>query len=109
MDHGPVSFAQMCFPIELGGDHAGGHGPNGYLFGSTNRVHFGVGKFDLPGVHVVDQLFAVHNVHADDVVVQLSDHIHWVSEFWSFDPEVHFVNPYRVHCVSRCGNTAVSI
>jgi hypothetical protein len=80
-----------------------------YLFRGTNHVHLGISKFDLPGVHIVDQLVAVHKIDADNVVVQFGDHIHRMGEFLSFDPEVHFVNPDRVHCISRCSDAALSI
>jgi hypothetical protein len=79
------------------------------LFGHANCVHLGVGEFNLSRVYVIDQLVTVHDVNANDVVVQLGDDIHWVSEFPSFDPEVHFIDPYGVNCVSRCGNAAVGI
>ncbi len=79
------------------------------MLGDTDRVHFGVGKFDLSCVHVIDQLVAVHKVDADDVVVQFGDYIHRMGKFLSFHPEVHFVDPYGVHCIPRCGNAALSI
>jgi len=52
----------------------------------TNRVHLGVRKFHLSGIHVVDQLVAVHEVNADNVVVQFGDNVHQVRKFSSFDP-----------------------
>ncbi len=99
----------MRFPIEFGRDDAGGHGRKGYLLGHANRVHLGVGKFDLDCVYIIDQLVAVHEVDANDVVVQLGDHIHRVSKFLSFDPEVHFIDPYGVHHISGCGDAALGI
>ena len=56
-------------PVEFGRDDAGGPGRYGHLFGGANRIHFGIGKLDLPRFHVVDQLVAVHEVDANDVVV----------------------------------------
>jgi hypothetical protein len=38
------------------------------LFGRADRVHFGVSKFDLSRVYILDQLVAVHEVNDDDVV-----------------------------------------
>ncbi len=78
------------------------------MFGRANRVHFGVGKFDLPSVHVVDQLVAMHEVDAD-VVTQLGDHVHHMSKFLSHDPEVHFIDPNGVHCVPGGGDAALGI
>jgi hypothetical protein len=109
VNHCHIGLVRVHLLVEFGRDDAGGQGQNGYLFGCANRVHFGVGKFDLPRVHVVDQLVAVHEVDANDVVVQLGDHVHRVSKFPSFDPEVHFIDPYGVHCVSGCGDAALGI
>jgi len=109
MDRGHVGFMSMCLPIELGGDHALGHCQNCHLLRCANCVHLGIGKFDLPGFCMVDQFVAVHKIDADDIVVQFGDHIHWVGELSSFDPEVHFVNPYGVHCISGCGDAALSV
>ena len=95
--------------MKFGCDDAGGHSRNDYLFGCANRVHLGIGEFDLPHVYVLDQLVAVHEVNANDVVVQLGDDIHRVSKFLSFDPEVHFVGPFGVHCVSGCGDATLGI
>ncbi len=75
----------MCFPVELRGDDAGGHGRNGNLLGSTDGIHSLVGEFDLPCVDVVDQFVAVHEVDADDIVVELVDDVHWVGELLSLD------------------------
>ena len=50
------------------------------MFGRANRVHFGVSELDLPRVYLVDQLVAVHEVDADDIVVELVDHVHRVGE-----------------------------
>ena len=69
MDCRDISFIWVCFPVELRGDDAGCHGRNGNLFGRTDSIHFLVGEFDLPGVDVVDQFVAVHEVDADDIVV----------------------------------------
>jgi len=88
------------FLVEFCHNNAGGHSWNGNLFGCADSVHLGVGKFDLPCVFIVDKLVPVHEVNADDVVIQLVDHIHWVSEFSSFDPEVHLIDPYGVLCIS---------
>ncbi len=48
-------------------------------------IHFFVGEFDLPCVDVVDQFVAVHEVDADDIVVELVDDVHRMGEFLSFD------------------------
>ena len=79
------------------------------MFGRANCVHFGIGEFDLSCVHVLDQLVAVHEVDADDVVAQFGDYVHRMGKFLSFDPEVHFIDPYGVHCVSGCGDAALGI
>ncbi len=44
-----------------------------------------VGKLDLPRVEIVDQLVAVHEVDANNVVIQLVDNVHWVGELLPFD------------------------
>ena len=69
MDPGYVGFVQMCFPLEFCCNNDQCQSRNGYLLGGADCVHFGVGKFDLPRVHVIDQLVAVHEVHVDDVVI----------------------------------------
>jgi hypothetical protein len=109
MDRSYVHFVWVPFPIEFCRDDAGGHGQNCNLLGGANRVHFVIGELDLPRVHIVDQLVAVHEVDADNVVVQLVYDIHWVSEFLSLDPEVHLIDPYGVHCVSGWGDAALSV
>ncbi len=81
-----VGFIWVCISVEFR-DDAGGHGRNGDLFGGANGIHLFVGEFDLPRVDLVDQFVAVHEVDADNVVVQLVDNIHWVSELLSFDIE----------------------
>jgi hypothetical protein len=97
----------MYIPVELCGDDAGGHGWNGNLFGGTNCIHFFVGKFDLPCVDVVDQFVAVHEVDADNVVVQLIDDVYWVRKLLPLDIEVHLIDPSGVHCISGSGDTAL--
>ncbi len=69
MDHGDVRFAWVQFPVEFGRYDAGSHGRNGDLLGGTNHVHFGIGELDLSRVHIVDELVAVHEVDADNVVI----------------------------------------
>ncbi len=77
------------------------------LFSSANCVHFFVGEFDLSRVDIVDQFVAVHEVDADNVVVQLIDDVYWMCKFLPFDIEVHLVDSKGVHCVSRSGNAAL--
>jgi hypothetical protein len=93
MDCRDICFAWVCVPVELRGDDAGGHGRNGDLLGSASCVHFFVGEFDLPCVDIVDQFVAVHEVDANNVVVQLVDDVHRVCEFLPLDVQVHFVDP----------------
>ncbi len=104
-----ISFIWVCIPVEFRGDDAGGHGRNGDLFGGANGIHFFVGKFDLPRVDVVDQFVAVHEVNADNVVVQLVDNVYWVRELLSFDIEVHLIDYNGIHCVSGSGDAALRI
>ena len=52
-----------------------------------------VGEFDLPCVDVVDQFVAVHEVDADDVVVEFVDDVHRVCELLSLDVQVYFIDP----------------
>ena len=85
MDCRNICFIGVCFPVELCGDDAGGHGQNDNLLGRTIGVHSLVGEFDLPCVDVVDQFVAVHEVDADDIVVELVHDVHWMSELLSFD------------------------
>ncbi len=99
MNSGHISFVHVSFSVEFRGDNAGGHGQNGHLFCGTNRVHLGVRKFHLSGINVVDQLVAVHEVNANDVVIQFGDDVHWVRKFSPFDPQVHLVDPDGVHCI----------
>jgi hypothetical protein len=65
-----------CVPVEFGHDDAGGHCRNDDLFGGANGIHFFIGELDLPHVYVVDQFVAVHEVDANNVVVQLIDDFH---------------------------------
>ncbi len=97
MDRHDIGFVRVCLPVELCGDYAGGHGRNGDLLGRTYGIHFLVGKFDLPCVEIIDQFVAVHEVDANDIVVEFVDDIHWVSELLSFDVQVYFIDPERVH------------
>jgi hypothetical protein len=60
-------------------------------------------------VDILDQLIAVHEVDDDNVVIQFVDDIHWIGEFLSFDIEVHFIDPYGVHGISRCGDATLSV
>ncbi len=83
----------MCVPVELRGDDAGGHSRNGDLFGRTDCIHLLVGKFDLPCVDVVYQFVVVHEVDADDVVVEFVDDVHRVCELLSLDVQVYFIDP----------------
>jgi hypothetical protein len=93
MDCRNIGFIRVCVPVELRGDDAGGHSRNGDLFGRSDCIHFLVGKFDLPYVDVVDQFVAVHEVDANDIVVQLVDDVHWMCEFLSLDIQVYFIDP----------------
>jgi hypothetical protein len=79
------------------------------LLGGANGIHFFVGKLDLPRVDVVDQLVAVHEVDANNVVVQLVDDIHQMGELLPFDIEIYFIDPDGIHFVSRGGDAALSI
>ncbi len=85
MNGGHIIFVCVRFSIEFGGDKAGGHCRYHLLHGA-NCVHFGVGKFDLSGVNIVDPLVAVHKINADNVVIQFGHHIYRVCKFLSFDP-----------------------
>ena len=97
MDRGDVGLFWVRLPIKFCGDDAGGHCRNGDLFGGTNGIHLFVGELDLPGVHILDQFVAVHEVDADNVVVQLVNDVHWVSELLSFDIKVYFIDPNGSH------------
>ena len=92
MDCRNICFIGVCFPVELRGDDAGCHGRNGNLLGRADSIHFFVGEFDLPCVHVVDQFVSVHEVDADDIVVELVDDVHWMGEFLSFDVPVSYTH-----------------
>ncbi len=104
-----VRFVWVQISVKFCRDDAGSHGRDSNLPGGANRIHLVVGELDLPHVNVVDQLIAVHEVDADNVVVQFIDDIHRMSEFLSFDPEVHFIDPYGVHGVSGCGDASLSV
>jgi len=104
-----VRFVWVLVPVEFGRDDAGGHCRNDDLFGGANGIHFFVGKLDLPRVDVVDQLVVVHEVDANNVVVQLVDDIHRMGELLPFDIEIYFIDPDGIHCVSRGGYAALSI
>ncbi len=97
MYRGNVRLVLVCISVKFGSDDAGGHCRNGDLFGSTNGIHLFVGELDLPGVDIVDQFVAVHKVDADNVVVQLVNDVHRVSELLSFDIKVYFIDPNGSH------------
>jgi len=80
MDRCDVGFFWVRLPVEFGVDNAGGHRRNGDLLDRTDRVHFFIGEFNLPRVHIVDQFVAVHEVDADNVVVEFVDDVHRVGE-----------------------------
>ena len=75
----------MRLPVEFRVDNAGGHRRNGDLLDRTDRVHFFIGEFYLSRVYIVDQFVAVHEVDADNVVVELVDDVHRVGELLPFD------------------------
>ncbi len=104
-----ISFVWMCIPVELRGDDAGDHGRNGGLFGDANCIHFFVGEFDLPRVDVIDQFVAVHEVDANNVVIQLVDDVYWVRKLLPLDIEVHLIDSNGVHCISGSGNAALRV
>ena len=85
MDRGDVGLFWVCLPIKVRGDNAGSHCRNGDLLDRTDRVHFFIGEFNLPRVHIIDQFVAVHEVDADNVVVELIDDVHRVGELLPFD------------------------
>ncbi len=93
MDRGDIGFLGVRFSIKFCGDDAGCHRRNGNLLDRADRIHFFIGEFDLPRVHVVDQFVAVHEVDADDIVVELIDDVHRVGEFLSFDVQVYLIDP----------------
>ena len=107
MDRSYVHFVWVPFPIEFCRDDAGGHCPNSNMFGGTNGIHFFIGELDLPRVYVVDQFVAVHEVDADNVVVQFVDDVHRVSELLPLDIEIYFIDPNGINCVSGSGNIAL--
>ncbi len=88
-----IGFVRVGVPVELRGNDAGGHSRNGDLLGCTDGIHFLIGEFDLPGVDVVDQFVAVHEVDANDVVVEFIDDVHRVCELLSLDVQVYFIDP----------------
>jgi hypothetical protein len=106
---GDVRFVWVRIPVEFCSDDAGGHCWNGDLFGGTNGIHLLVGELDLPGVHIVDQFVAVHEVDANNVVVQLVDDVHRVSELLPFDIEVYLIDPNGIHCFSGSGDAALRV
>ena len=83
----------MCFPVEFLGNDAGCHGRKGDLLDRADSIHFLVGEFDLPCVDVVDQFVAVHEVDADDIVVEFVDDVHLMGELLSLDVQVYFIDP----------------
>ncbi len=103
-----VRFVWVRVSVELHRDDAGGHCRNCDLLGGTNGIHFFVGDLDLPRVDVVDQLVAVHEVDANNVVIQLVDDIHRMGELLPLI-EIYFIDPDGIHCISRGGDAALSI
>ena len=51
----------------------------------------------------------MHEIDANNVVVQFVDDVHWVCELLAFYVEINFVDPDGVHCISRSGDAALSI
>ncbi len=79
------------------------------MFSGTNSVQVSVCEFHLLGMHIIDELIFVHKIDAGDIVIEFCDDIYQVCKFSSFNPEVHVVDPYRVHCIARCGYANLSI
>ena len=77
---GDVGFFWVRLPVEFRVDNAGSHRWNGDLLDRTDRVHLFIGEFYLPRVYIVDQFVAVHEVDADNVVVEFIDDVHRVGE-----------------------------
>ncbi len=109
MYHSDVRFVWVRVSVELCRDDAGGHCRNGDLLGGANGIHFLVGKLDLPRVDVVDQCVAVHEVDANNVVVQLIDDIHQMGELLPLDIEIYFIDPDGINCVPGGGDAALRI
>ena len=76
---------------------------------SGNGIHLFIGKFDLSYVDVLDQFVLVHEIDADNVVVQFVDDIHCMRELLAFYVEINFVDPNGVHCISGSGDAALSV
>jgi len=51
----------------------------------------------------------VHEVDANDIVVELVDDVHRVGELLSLDVQVYFIDPERIHCVSGSGDAALRV
>jgi hypothetical protein len=51
----------------------------------------------------------VHKIDTDNVVIELSENIHWVHKFSSFDPEGPTHRPYGVHCIPEGSDAALSL
>ena len=85
MDRGDIGFLWVRFSVKFCGDDAGCHCRNGNLLDRTDRVHFFIGEFNLPRVYIVDQFVAVHEVDADNVVVEFVDDVHRVGELLPLD------------------------
>jgi hypothetical protein len=78
MNGGHVSLVSMRFSVKFCGDKAGGHCRDGHQLCGANHIHFGVIKFHLSGVNIIDQFVAVHKIDANNIVIQFGDHIYRV-------------------------------
>ncbi len=51
----------------------------------------------------------VHEVDAYNVVVQLIDNVHWVSELLPFEVEIYLIDSNGIHCVPGSGDAALCV
>ena len=51
----------------------------------------------------------MHEVDADDIVVELVDHVHRVGELLPLDVQVYLIDPERIHGVSGSGDAALRV
>ena len=54
-------------------------------------------------------IFAVHEVDAYNVVIQLVDNVHWVSELLPFDVEIYLIDSNGIHCIPGSGDAALCV
>jgi len=91
-------FVNATFKFDV--HHRGSEHWKDLFLDSDDFIHFDARNFDLSGLHVVQQVF-VHEVYANDVVIEFIDNNNVVLESFALDWKVDFINALKVHLITN--------